>query len=180
MTRTPQKKLIHDLLSCDAGKNTCVTASSRGEKIFLLVFTGLNALLTFGQVLFVMVSVQKIQWILTQTDPWVWLQVELSTLRRICALACMWERESCLFFPCCTALAHLGYTATIGPLLWNGRGSFHSAAPWAGLVCLQHGWTAGEKISLNWKGFYQDCGRDSVIHVLPPSAKQHKGHAPVL
>lgn len=50
-------------------------------------------------------------------------------------------------------LAHLGYTVTIGLLLWwNGGGSFHSTAPWAGLVCLQYGWTGWKKMSLNLKG----------------------------
>lgn len=33
-----------------------------------------------------------------------------------------------------------------GPLLWwNGWGSFHSAAHWAELVLLHHGWTAWQK-----------------------------------
>lgn len=65
---------------------------------------------------------------------------------------CEKERESWLFIPSCTTLAHVGYAVTICPLLWwNGRGSFHSAAPWVGLVCLQHGWTAWQKMSLNWK-----------------------------
>lgn len=105
-------------------------------------------------------------------------QDEFCTCRRIH----VGQKECCVFIPSCTALAHLGYAVTIGPLLWwNGRGSFHSAAPWAGLVFLQHGWTAWQKMSLNWKGSALTGGGTLCsCTVLSLSSMQQYGPAPAL
>lgn len=147
-TYTPQNKFIGDLLSSKHSRCR--------KKIFLLVFTGLNALLSSGQVLFVLPQIDGFDYRLSCAHAGGFV--------RVCV------RQGILPFLSLLHSAGTGVHSNHCPLLWwNGQGSFHSAAPWAGLVCLQHSWTAREKISLNWKGFWQDCGRDTVIHVLPPS-----------